>query len=37
VIAFSYRWSAQDIGTPDHIPYIGALEENLYVAPGFGG
>jgi len=35
-----YRWSAQDSGTPDHIPYIGRLHplaDHAYVATGFAG
>ncbi|SFC13129.1 FAD-dependent oxidoreductase [Clostridium uliginosum] len=34
-----YRWSTQDYITLDNVPYIGnltALEENIYVATGFG-
>ncbi len=37
VTAFSYRWAAQDVSTPDHLPYIGRIDENLFVATGFGG
>jgi glycine/D-amino acid oxidase-like deaminating enzyme/nitrite reductase/ring-hydroxylating ferredoxin subunit len=35
-----YRWSAQDTGTPDRIPYIGPFHpgaDHVYVATGFGG
>ncbi|MFK4997851.1 FAD-dependent oxidoreductase [Bacillus sp. N9] len=33
-----YRWSAQDLETPDYIPYIGRISEghkNIFVATGF--
>ncbi len=36
---FPYRWSAQDLVTLDHIPYIGHItknEQNVYVATGYG-
>ncbi|WP_416147869.1 FAD-dependent oxidoreductase [Salipaludibacillus sp. HK11] len=36
--SFPYRWSAQDIYTLDHIPYIGILTDaypNSFVATGF--
>jgi glycine/D-amino acid oxidase-like deaminating enzyme/nitrite reductase/ring-hydroxylating ferredoxin subunit len=33
----TYRWAAQDNGTTDGLPYIGPLDEHLYVATGFGG
>lgn len=35
-----YRWAAQDVGTPDEVPYIGRLHpgaEHAWVATGFGG
>lgn len=32
-----YEWSAQDNDTTDGVPYIGLVEENTYVATGFGG
>lgn len=35
---FLYRWSAQDLITLDHLPYIGPItksEDNIYIATGF--
>jgi len=33
----AYQWAAQDHNTTDGIPYIGRMDEHLYVATGFGG
>lgn len=30
-----YCWSNYDIMTSDHLPFIGELEENLYIATGY--
>ncbi|MCP8969627.1 FAD-dependent oxidoreductase [Ectobacillus ponti] len=35
---FTYRWSAQDLFTPDNVPYIGRISskhENIFVATGY--
>jgi glycine/D-amino acid oxidase-like deaminating enzyme/nitrite reductase/ring-hydroxylating ferredoxin subunit len=32
-----YQWAAQDNDTTDRLPYIGSLDEHLWVATGFGG
>ena len=40
VTEFTHRWSTQDNGTTDRVPYIGPLHigaKNTYVATGFGG
>ncbi|MDQ1709441.1 MAG: hypothetical protein QOG49_826 [Frankiaceae bacterium] len=40
VTEFTHRWSTQDNGTTDRVPYIGLLHigaKNTYVATGFGG
>jgi glycine/D-amino acid oxidase-like deaminating enzyme/nitrite reductase/ring-hydroxylating ferredoxin subunit len=40
VEAVEYRWSTQDYGPFDSVPYVGRLgpaRESLYVATGFGG
>lgn len=31
----SHIWSTHDVMTTDHIPYIGELKENLYIATGY--
>lgn len=38
VSSFDYRWSAQDYGTADRLPYIGPspLNDRILVATGFG-
>ncbi|MFL6100347.1 MAG: FAD-dependent oxidoreductase, partial [Actinomycetales bacterium] len=36
----TYRWSAQDTGTPDKLPYIGLMHpgtDHVYVVTGFAG
>jgi Rieske Fe-S protein len=33
----AYRWAAQDNETTDGLPYIGRLDDGLWVATGFGG
>lgn len=35
--SIDYHWFTQDNRTLDKVPYIGKLQENLYVATGFGG
>ncbi|HEX6872244.1 MAG TPA: FAD-dependent oxidoreductase [Micromonosporaceae bacterium] len=40
VTEFAYRWAAQDVSTPDHVPFVGQFPEGkntVYVATGFGG
>lgn len=32
-----YRWTTQDYSTSDGVPLIGAVEDGLYLAAGFGG
>lgn len=32
-----YYWSTQDPNTPDKVPYIGKIADNLYMASGFAG
>ena len=32
-----HRWSTQDYYSFDRVPFVGALEKNVYVATGFGG
>ena len=35
---FLYRWSAQDLETPDKVPYIGRISEgnpNIFIASGY--
>jgi glycine/D-amino acid oxidase-like deaminating enzyme/nitrite reductase/ring-hydroxylating ferredoxin subunit len=31
----AYWWSAQDLDTADKVPYVGRLDDHLYVATGF--
>jgi glycine/D-amino acid oxidase-like deaminating enzyme len=33
----AYQWAAQDHNTTDGLPYIGRLDDHLWVATGFGG
>jgi glycine/D-amino acid oxidase-like deaminating enzyme/nitrite reductase/ring-hydroxylating ferredoxin subunit len=33
----SYRWAAQDSGTTDRLPFVGSMDDHLWVATGFGG
>ncbi|SDL07364.1 FAD-dependent oxidoreductase [Tessaracoccus oleiagri] len=35
--AAQYRWTTQDDSTSDGVPLIGALDDGLYIATGFGG
>ena len=38
-VEVTHRWSAQDLQTPDHVPYVGALRpggDRLWTATGFG-
>jgi glycine/D-amino acid oxidase-like deaminating enzyme/nitrite reductase/ring-hydroxylating ferredoxin subunit len=37
VDSIAYRWAAQDNQTTDGLPYIGRLDDGLWVATGFGG
>lgn len=35
-----YRWSTQDNGTPDTLPYVGKIKkgwDHIFIATGFGG
>jgi len=33
----AFRWAAQDCDTTDGLPYVGRLDDHLWVATGFGG
>lgn len=35
--AAQYRWTTQDYSTFDGVPLIGALQDGLHIATGFGG
>ena len=35
IAAVPYQWSSQDLSSHDDLPFIGAIEDGLYVATGF--